>query len=203
MYKIISDINEIRECQEKLNTILTKDTELIHCGLGFAGFRNFPQGKWYTWNGLTYELDISPIRTSPIWWSEKNKLWVSLRKVKNIKTGIWRYWNSFGLEKPVINRDLTITMQINFPETGIETRIAGIYAKDNKNRKFVLHSGKTKLGSITFGFNNKYNIEIVGINNDKIIKYVNVVGELESINFISKLRRYIEFIEKKKNEMDK
>ena len=201
MYKYISDVDEINYCQEKLNKILTTDTELMYCGLGFAGFRNFPQGKWCTWNGFTYELDISPIRTSPVWWSEKYKLWASLRKVKNMNTGIWRYWNSFGLEKPVINKDLTIILQINFPEIGIETRIAGIYAKNEENKITVLHSGKTKSGDITFGFNEKYNIEIVEINNNKNSKFVNVIDELESINFIPKLRRYIECIKKTKNKM--
>ena len=118
MYKYISDINEVKKCQKKFNTILTTDTELFHCGLGFAGFRSFPQGKWSTWNGINYELDTSPIRTSHVWWSEKYKLWVSLRKVKNLNTGIRRYWNSFGLEKPVDNKDLKISVQINFPEMG-------------------------------------------------------------------------------------
>jgi len=199
MFNYISDINEIQFCQKKLNTILTTDTEIMNCRLGFPGFRNFKQGKWSTWNGLTYEEDISPIQTSPVWWSEKNKLWVSLRKIKNVNTDIWRYWNSFGLGKPILNKDLTISLEINFLEIGINTRIAGIYARNNENRVFVLHSGRTKSGDITFGFNDKYNIEIVEIKNKKKAKFVYVVGELEPINFVQKLRRYIQCIENKRD----
>ena len=62
---------------------------------------------------------------------------------------------------------------------------------------------KTKSGDIAFWFDDEYNIEIVEIKNNKNSKYVYVVGELESIDFVPKLRKYIECIEKKKNIMDK
>ena len=65
-------------------------------------------------------------------WIEPEGVWAGFRVLKN------RYWNAFGIGLRASN---SISCEINFPIEGKSQRIAGVLAKDEDGRVWVLHRG--------------------------------------------------------------
>ena len=114
----ISDKKEIA----KINNIFKKKlfsfaNEIIPIVIGY-------QGK-------SLDFKINYFKDEDIWWA-------NTKAVNNEN----RFWNSFGLGKPEKYKHYSITGEINYPFEGYDRKIAGIWARDEKNGYFLLHSGK-------------------------------------------------------------
>lgn len=70
-------------------------------------------------------------------WSERLGIWFFSRKVAGS-----RYWNAFGIGRPVVGAAIAITCEINFPLCGIDRRTGGAFAQDRAGQVFVVHRGK-------------------------------------------------------------
>jgi len=202
MYNIITDIKEIYTSQVLFNNILTNNSELFLSSLRFPNFHKNPNGKWYSWNGSKYIPDKDYIDTTNIWWSEKMKMWVSIRKDKSLHTEKWRYWNTFGFENPKHNKKLSITTEINFPEIGIDGHIAGLLTKNENGKIVVAHRGRFRKGNknITLDYLiKKTNFQFIDVKNDRNIIKVLKVGELRSKNFYAQIRDFVQNVYELKN----
>ena len=202
MYSIITSQKEIYNLQILFNNILTNDTNLLLSSLKFPKFHINSNRRWYSWNGLNYILDEDYINETNVWWSNKNKMWISIRKVKSTNTGLWRYWNAFGLENPNQKRNLSITAEINFPESGIDRNISGVFAKNNEGKIIVAHRGRFRKGSknITFDYLVKNtNYQFININHYGEILKCLLVGELQSQKFFSQVSDFVKNIYELKN----
>ena len=56
------------------------------------------------------------------------------------KSGI-RYWNAFGIGKPIPGKLAHIICEINYPESGLNSRVAANWVKDG-NDILLVHNGK-------------------------------------------------------------
>jgi hypothetical protein len=203
MYNIITDIKEIYKAQLIFNKMLTNNTELFSSSLRFPNFHNNPNGRWYSWNGSKYIPDKDYIDETNIWWSDKMKMWVSIRKVKSLHTENWRYWNAFGFENPKHNKKLSITVEINFPETGIDRHIAGLLIKNEDGKIVVAHRGRFRKGNETITFDylvKKTKFQVIDIKNGRNKIEVLKVGELQSNNFYTQVRNFVQNVYEVKNK---
>ncbi|MBN1382144.1 MAG: hypothetical protein JXA41_10740 [Deltaproteobacteria bacterium] len=69
-------------------------------------------------------------------WSKELGIWLYATKIEGS-----RYWNAFGLDKPKAHSTVSITCEINLPISGIDRRIGGAVARDQKNNIFLVHRG--------------------------------------------------------------
>ena len=53
-----------------------------------------------------------------------------------------RYWNCFGIGEPQWKRSNNIIVELNFPKSGIDRRIAGAMVKDRQNNIYLAHNGR-------------------------------------------------------------
>lgn len=151
MYIIIENSNEIREYQEIFEKILKYNTEKINdCKFGVPG----------------ESLE------APLYWSSENQLWFATKKLDT------RYWNAFGLEKP-LNKNTKMVGQICFSLKGC--RAEGKFIRETlTNKIYVGHSGKfRKIGK---NYSDEKDIKTnKKIKNDLIIideKEILLLGEL-------------------------
>jgi len=196
MFTVITCRSEIKKLQERFITVLTVGAERVQCKLKFPNFHKNEKGNWKTWDGEAYKPEPAYIDETTIWWSNETKMWVSLRQVRSSATGKWRYWNSFGLEKPSLHGAVSITAEINFPEAGENGHIAGIFVKNEQGKIAVVHRGKFTHGQqkitltdyiVQTGFES---VEIRNHANKN--KVVLLVGELESPDFSAQVRKFLE-----------
>ena len=144
MYKVITNEDEIKKCQESFQaTLSTHDLETIKC---FASFRG---GK----------VEIEAL------WSERLKMWVAFR-ISRLNTP--KYWTAFGFEKPKPKSNLSITAEINFSFTG-SGNIQGVFIRDNMGDVYVGHRGrfgdKRRILSDAFFDRVKHKFQIVTLSN--------------------------------------
>lgn len=133
MLQIITDELEIRECQGELKTLLEKNLNLEgNYTIGFPG------GNW----------DTSVIYNKKIWF-------VGYEIEESEDNPSPRFWNGFGLAKQFEkNKSNDITVEINVPTNGINRRVSGFFAKNNKTDEiFLMHRGKVGGGRKGIGKN--------------------------------------------------
>ena len=129
MLKVISDRNELANCQQEMLKILkTKLNNVERLVIGHPG-GNFQETVYYD-----------------------DRFWFATQILMKKDVAIPRYWNGFGLG---VNRKgmQTIAVENNIPLQGVEKRLSGIFAKDEIGNYYVLSRGKIGGGSPGIGKN--------------------------------------------------
>jgi hypothetical protein len=70
-------------------------------------------------------------------WSSQLAVWGVCTKLSN------RYWNAFGVDRPVEGSPLAITVEVNPPFTGVDRKMAGAVAVESSTgKRFLVHRGR-------------------------------------------------------------
>jgi len=194
MFSLITEENEIKKYHKTFAEQLSNDSvERIPCKLNFPKSNQDSAGRWRTWDGTEYKLDFGPKGETEVLWSSSLNMWMAFRMVKSIHTNKWRYWNSFGLEKPLPHYSVSIAVEINFPIAGKDGHIAGSFVKNEQKRVFIVHSGQLRVG--------KQNINLYDHKNLSNLKFIEcgvLVGELNEPNFSRNVKTFIKEVDKVK-----
>lgn len=81
------------------------------------------------------------IKTNVLW-NEKLRLWSCFEQ----EIADNRYWCAFGVEDPSKKTHLIITCEINFPKKGFNSKVAGLFVRDDSGNIYVTHSGNLRGG---------------------------------------------------------
>ena len=159
-----------KKCQQRLESALTNGlNQESNIKIGFRGSGN----KEYPVN-------------------HNGTIWFCSEKLDN------RFWNAFGLN-PDENAQNDIVVEINPPLDGMDLRIgAGIFAFDQENSLFLLHSGKIGGGRKGIGgraFSKWYSqfspMRDVKINEGKSKQCLLVGNVSDEKNFLNDLEAFI------------
>lgn len=171
MYQTIIDIGEIRQCQKKLQSILTeKLTEKGAFNIGFPGGSwqeniNFNNKIWH------FSFEIGCEEKSP------------------------RFWNGFGLFSDLSDKKSNnIVVEINIPSTGINRRVSGFFAKDPSGNTCLFHRGGLGGGRKGIGkeaFINWSSYSLTSINTEGVSENALLVGRINSDTFTDDLYRFL------------
>lgn len=176
--EIITVIIDSKEIEELHNIFLDQinkfSTDKINCGVGY------PSGSFKDKVSYSQELNI----------------WLSNQTHHN------KFWNGFGIGKPLENKNNSLKGEINFPYKGINRRIAGVFAKSDNNNYYVLHRGK--IGGGRKGIGKKFFIEnfrgdFVIAKDGNIKSRFCLVGELNSPHFPEQVANFIKEINRVKH----
>ncbi len=120
--------------------------------------------------------------------------------------GSRRYWNVFGLGKPIEGKSTQYVVEINIPFEGVNRRIGGVFAKDEMGNIYLLHRGTIR-GS-------------EGIGKTKFLRYYKakngvfecvkgepeempLIGKLNDPDFTRKLQGFVKMVQGCKQECKK
>jgi hypothetical protein len=177
MPKIITARDEILEYQNKFQSIIMNNAD--------QRIR-----ERVTHPAATGEYDIS--------YEEINKFWYA-SKIIDQEHKVKRYWNVFGFYEVLPSRKpLTIIGEINFPFSGKDGRVAGLFFKNEDNTIFVGHNGKITIRGFEngkAGFWNHYQGPDIRIGGDRIA----VIGSLNDNNFYNHVVNFIKEIRRIKS----
>lgn len=167
MITVITNKQEIKSLHKLFHRGLDKFmTEYINCLVGHPG-ENFEDTVRYS-----TELGI----------------WISMIEHSN------KFWNGFGVGRPIEGKNNSLNGEINFPYEGINRRIAGAFAKEDDGNILVLHRGKIGGGKPGIGkhyFKENYRGDFVSaIDGDRETEFC-LVGELNSVNFPNQVSIFI------------
>jgi len=127
----LTEKSEIQNAYEQLNNVMYKNTEILSTIIGYKGENRSVEVAWHRdiemWNCFIPEVEG--------------------------KDGSFRYWCSYGLSNPHENRMVGIVAEINMPEEGYNRRIAAVFARNQKDEIFLVHSGKVGGGRKGIGKN--------------------------------------------------
>lgn len=104
-----------------------------------------------------------------------------------------RYWNAFGVGKPIAGKNNSITCEINLPYEGINRRIAGLFAKEGEE-VLLLHRGKIGGGKKGIGkelFWDHFRDDPFKILDGKINNNLALIGSLDSPHFVQQVSRFV------------
>ncbi|MBP2640452.1 MAG: ATPase associated with various cellular activity 5 [Firmicutes bacterium] len=121
-------------------------------------------------------------------WSSALGIWMVFASEYN------RSWNAFGLNRPSETDSNSITCEINFPYSGINRRIAGAFALDERGKTFVIHRGKIGGGRVGIGKNmmlQNYSGDIRKVKDGNKQSDVIIIGSLQSEDFSSQLAQFV------------
>ncbi|MFZ1291444.1 MAG: hypothetical protein WAR79_15220 [Melioribacteraceae bacterium] len=174
MIKVISDKNDVMLLYAKFRKNLNKYfNSKIDCWVGYPG------GSFQDYVNFSNNLDV----------------WLSSKDGKN------KYWNGFGIGRPIEHRNNSLSGEINFPKEGIDRKISGVFAKEG-SKILVLHRGK--IGGGKTGIGKKFFIEnyigdfVTAIDGDRESEFC-LVGELDSKFFPNQVSNFINEIQRVKN----
>jgi hypothetical protein len=125
--------------------------------------------------------------------------------------GIWlgcsviprsRFWNGFGTQDPSKHKVIPISCEINFPLSGVNRRISGAVAEDEKGRLCMVHrgqigGGRKGIGSELFWrhFDGGPSLVVDGGRDAELI----VVGSLESPRLLHHIQFFVREVERIKS----
>ena len=179
MLKVIEDENIVKRCQRELVRSLRPLVDAkVPVKLGHLG-ASFP------------------MRVS---WSEQLGMWFCSRKIGNT-----RYWNAFGVGKPIEASAIPITCEINFPIRGIDRRMGGTLAEDRIGRIFVAHRGKIGGGRRGVGkslFEGHYRGVWTAMEDGGEENAVALIGMLKSPRFPRQIAQFVRKIHQIKQHAD-
>jgi hypothetical protein len=165
---ILTDEKDIASAQKQLESVLESVTnKKVNARLSFKGGDE--------------EAIVS--------YSKKYNICFSLVEVKNS-----HYNNAFRLNEPKENSYVYMTVKIDIPIKGINRRFGGAFARDEKNRIFLIHSGRIGGGKEGIGkklFFEKYDGELVNVQYGDRISEFAIIGDMESPDFAEKLTKFI------------
>ncbi|MGP8024403.1 MAG: MrcB family domain-containing protein [Methanobacterium sp.] len=164
-FTVIDDANVIEDAQNKFIEIIEDHaTSIVRGRAGFQG--GAEEGE--------------------IYWSDELKIWLSTRKISDS-----RYWNGFGVAKPVEDGGYTITTEINFPIEGIVRRVAGAFVKDENNEIYVVHRGKLGGNFSKKFFDENYNGDWTHIQDGDRESQVVLIGGLNDPKLPEKVSEFV------------
>jgi len=178
MITVVTDKQEIKKLHKQFHKRLDKYlTEEIDCWVGY------PSGSFEDTVKYSTELDI----------------WISKAEHKN------KYWNGFGVGRPIEGKNNSLNGEINFPYEGNYRRIAGAFAIEDNGNILVLHRGKIGGGKPGIGknyFTDNYRGDfVIAIDGDRETNFC-LVGELGSTHFPKQVSNLINEIYRVKNLED-
>ena len=107
MITIISDKKEIENYHKQFHSNLDKFfTEKINCWVGY------PSGSF----------------NDTVKYSPQLNIWLSHGEDDN------KFWNGFGIGKPIEGKNNSLIGEINFPKVGIYRRVAGAFGVEDKGK---------------------------------------------------------------------
>jgi hypothetical protein len=167
MITVITNKTRIADLHKRFHKQLNKFlTERINCWVGFPG-GNFEDRVKY---------------------SQELNIWLSNFDHAN------RFWNGFGVGRPIEGRNNTLNGEINFPYEGIYRRVAGAFAEEENGTILVLHRGK--IGGGKPGIGKQYFTEnfrgdfVIAIDGDRETEFC-LIGELQSPHFSRQVSNFI------------
>lgn len=112
-----------------------------------------------------------------------------------------KYWNGFGIGRPLEGKNNSLSGEINFPHEGINRRIAGVFARADDGSITVLHrggigGGRTGIGK-TFFLDNFRGDFLNAIDDIRESTFC-LVGELDSVYFGHQVSTFIQEIQRVK-----
>ncbi len=120
MWNLLTDKREISAAQRSFVSVFAeRSDEVVRCRAGY-------QGGWM------------PIEAH---WNEKLGIWLAWEFQGRDKVSIPRHWNAFGTNRPISDRNMSITCEINFAVQGIEARLEGAFSKDGEGGLHIVHRG--------------------------------------------------------------
>ncbi|WAC39350.1 hypothetical protein [Pedobacter sp. SL55] len=178
MIKVIEDAKQIQKLHNLFHEKLDSYcSDKVDCWVGFPG-GNFE-------NTVRYSYDLN--------------IWVSILQLEN------RFWNGFGIGKPVEGANNSLVGEINFPLEGINRRIAGAFAKDSNGNILVLHRGKIGGGKKGVGktlFMNEFGGDFIKAIDGEIETEFCLIGDLNSQFFLNQVSFFIQEVYRIKNQLD-
>ncbi len=179
MLKLITSESQISRCQSQLEKALESA---------------LPNKRRYTIGYHSGSME-SPVRFN-------SKIWFSHTIVHSEDQ---RHWNAFGLSKDLATtKSNSIVVEINILHNGVNGRVAGAFAKDNKTGAvYLTHSGKIGGGKKGIGKNSFlkwYKKSTKNILNDKSkdVQAI-VIGDISSATFSQNLNNFINNVKKYKS----
>jgi len=113
-----------------------------------------------------------------------------------------KYWNGFGIGRPVRGKNNSLVGEINFPHEGIKRTISGAFGIEDNGTILILHRGKIGGGKPGVGksiFVDNFRGDFVdAIDGDRETTFC-LVGELNSELFPSQVSTFIHEIQRIKN----
>ncbi len=125
--------------------------------------------------------------------------------------GIWfiprkqdgnRYWNAFGVGRPLRDTHVFSTCEINFPLRGLDRRIGGAFARDEAGRIFVVHRGKIGGGKKGIGkslFEDQYRGVWASVQDGSVETSVVLIGHLGSSRFARQVSQFVRKVDRIKD----
>ena len=167
MVTVITDKKQIAEFHKRFHKQLDNFlTENIDCWVGY------PSGSFEDTVRYSPELNI----------------WLSHLKHDN------KFWNGFGVGRPIEGKNNSLNGEINFPFEGNYRRVAGAFAEEDNGNILVLHRGKIGGGKPGIGkhyFTDNFRGDFVtAIDGDRETEFC-LVGELGSSHFPRQVSNFI------------
>lgn len=174
MLRIVTNKAESRKCQKVLLQALNNSLTLSN-----KFTVGFPSGSINC--TVKYDSDI----------------WFTGKEIKRESSP--RFWNSFGLAKDLQkNKQNNIIVEINIPTNGLNRKVSGIFAINDKTKSvFLLHRGRVGGGRKGIGkkaFVNWYSHSFVKIKNGSEIEEAILIGDITKKDFTKKLAKFVQSI---------
>lgn len=128
-----------------------------------------------------------------------NRIWFAHESLEN--AGVPRYWNALGSGSPALRRSNHITVEVNPAIHGVDRRVAGLFAIDDKTRHTVLlhrgriGGGRKGIGKTSFmewypGTREKF----FDPSRDDSEESAILVADLESSEFLTQLESFVDAV---------
>lgn len=133
-------------------------------------------------------------------WSDDVQMWMGYESTEDLYLG--RFWTVFGLEQPFPDQNMSIVTEINFPITGIDRRLGGVFVMTSADRILVGHRGRIGGGRDGIGkalfWDNHRGRTLWATDGDRETDFA-FVGELDSPSFAYQVRNFVAEVERIKN----
>jgi hypothetical protein len=133
-------------------------------------------------------------QSSKVYWAEDLGIWLACDVIEKS-----RYWNAFGTRNPKQNKMVPICCEINFPLSGVDRRIGGAVAEDERGRLFLVHRGQIGGGRKGIGaelfwkhFDGKPSIVVDGDRETELV----VVGSIDSPRLLRQIQFFVREVER-------
>ena len=130
-----------------------------------------------------------------------NRIWFAYQSLEN--KGIPRHWNALGCGPPALRRSNNITVEVNPAIHGVDRRVAGLFADDDKTGHTVLlHRGRIGGGKRGIGkssFIEWYpgtKVEFFDPSHDDGEESVILVADLDSERFLIQLEDFVDAVDR-------
>jgi hypothetical protein len=131
---------------------------------------------------------------SKVYWAEDLGIWFAHTVIAKS-----RYWNAFGTRNPKQHKMVPICCEVNFPLSGIDRRISGAVAEDERGRLFLVHRGQIGGGRKGIGaklfwkhFDGERAIVVDGDRETELV----LVGSIESPRLLRHIQFFVREVER-------